>query len=197
MFKTKPILTLDADISNILLQKTTDIDLDSNTDMSEALYIIEKLKATIQPLMPAAGLAAPQIGESKSIFIFSWDRSLEHLESAINPSYILLNEEQEIRWEGCFSVILGSAPHRIACIPRYTKIKASYYNEEGKLVNQILTNFAAKVFQHECDHLKGIVNVNREDAKIKAFDSTEELLHFMGEVKLSDNVQYIEPESCD
>jgi peptide deformylase len=58
-----------------------------------------------------------------------------------------------------------------------------------------LEGFAAKVFQHEYDHLQGIENIDREDAIVQAFDTKEELLSFMQQVKKEDSVCYKKPIS--
>ncbi len=85
-----------------------------------------------QPLAPAAGLAAPQIGINEQIFIFSWDRRFENIQVAINPTFFPLNETQEACWEACFSAILCKNACHIAFVPRYTRIQANFYDENGQ-----------------------------------------------------------------
>jgi peptide deformylase len=80
------ILTLDKDIAGHLTTKCLEVKLD-NSNRNEITKIISLLKNTLKPLLPAAGLAAPQIGITQRIFIFSWDRSEEHQLTAINPSF--------------------------------------------------------------------------------------------------------------
>jgi len=150
--------------------------------------IAEQLFEAIKPHLPAAGLAAPQIGISKAIFIFSYDRDPKHLEVVINPTFIPLEETKTQGWEGCFSTILCEADWKIAYVNRFEKIQVSYLDLEGKRVEKILKGFAAKVFQHEYDHLQGIVNIDREDAVIKNFDSKEEMLNFLQKVKEKDSL---------
>ena len=118
----------------------------------KAKEIIKKLTDTLRPRMPAAGLAAPQIDISDCVFIFSWDRSEAHLEAAINPSFEPLDDEMSMGWEGCFSV-----PLALAEVPRHQNILATYTNLEGQPIKSILRGFAARVFQHEYDHLQGIL----------------------------------------
>jgi peptide deformylase len=192
--KTLEIVTLNNDPSGILTKKTTPVNFDSSEDIKEAKEIIQALKDTLHHLLPAAGLAATQIGYSKSIFIFSWDRTEANLQVAINPTYTPIGDVKESRWEGCFSTILGCSPLTIAYVPRYVKIKAEYYNEEGKKITQILTNFAAKVFQHEYDHLQGYVNTQLDNIETKSFNTQGEMMGFMGEVKKHDQTHYIAPE---
>ncbi|TXL16398.1 hypothetical protein BMR04_10090 [Methylococcaceae bacterium HT3] len=74
----------------------------------------------------------------------------------INPSFEPLSETQEKDWEGCLSI-----PGIRAKVPRYTQIKVSYTDTLGKLVEQTLDGFVARVFQHEYDHLDGLVYLDR------------------------------------
>jgi peptide deformylase len=138
--------------------------------------------------MPAAGLAAPQIGISKRVMIFSWDRSREHLHGAINPSFQPIDNQQNFGWEGCFSV-----PLMLAHVPRYQNIKATYMTVDGQIEAYILSGFAARVYQHECDHLDGIENIHKADAQTRKFDSHEEVISFITEVKKGDQAHYIQP----
>jgi len=92
-------------------------------------------------------------------------------------------------WEGCFSV-----PLALAEVPRHQTILATYTNLQGQPVTSILRGFAARVFQHEFDHLQGIENVQKMDAKIKNFTTQNELVEFITEVKRGDVVNYIKPE---
>lgn len=187
------ILTLDKDIAGHLTTKCQEVNL-NQSNQSEITKIISLLKETLKPLLPAAGLAAPQIGITQNIFIFSWDRTEEHQIAAINPSFIPLEQETELGWEGCFSIILGNGPYQLANVPRYKKIKASFWDENGQLKNVILEGFAARVFQHEYDHLQGLENIHRQDAEVKTFESKEQLMTFMNEIKAKDKVNYIPPK---
>lgn len=159
---------------------------------AKAIEIIHYLEDVLQPRMPAAGLAAPQINISECVFIFSWNRAPEHLEAVINPSFEPLDEEMSLGWEGCFSV-----PLALAQVPRHQSILATYTNRSGQQVKSILRGFAARVFQHESDHLDGLENIHRPDAKVKHFSTQEELAAFITEVKRGDAVNYIEPEFID
>lgn len=171
------------------LTKEAEVIPNTAAGLAEAEEIVRCLEDALNPRMPAAGLAAPQIGISKTVFIFSWDRSLEHLEAAINPSFQALNEEKTFGWEGCFSV-----PLALAYVPRYQTIFATYTNAENERVTYKLQGFAARVFQHECDHLEGIENIHRPDADVKEFATSEEMMAFIQGVKKSDAINYLKPE---
>lgn len=185
------ILTLDKDPHHCLTKKAEAI-ADTTTGLTEAREIIKKLEDTLRPRMPAAGLAAPQIGISKKVFIFSWDRALEHLEAAINPSFQALDEEKNFGWEGCFSV-----PLALANAPRYQHILATYTNREGNHVTYRLRGFAARVFQHEFHHLQGVENIHIPGVEVKGFKTRSDILKFLQEIKKGDQFHYIEPEKVE
>ncbi|CDR34111.1 Peptide deformylase [Criblamydia sequanensis CRIB-18] len=184
------IVTIDSPLQHILKEKTEELQVDQ---LPLAREIVEQLFLALKPYLPAAGLAAPQIGLSKSIFIFSFDRDPSNLEGVINPSYTPLGDAKIEGWEGCFSVMLSNNCWKLAKIPRYETIKVQYLNVEGERVEKTLEGFAAKVFQHEYDHLQGIENIDREDAVVMDFTSREEMLDFMQQVKKDDSISYKRP----
>lgn len=181
------IIAIDSPQQEILRQKTEDIQED---ELLLAQQIAEQLFMALKPYLPAAGLAAPQIGISKSIFIYSCDRDPKNLEVVINPNFMPTNAEKYESWEGCFSVMLSSGTWKLAKVPRYKSIKAMYLDLNGRKIEKVLEGFAAKVFQHECDHLLGMININREDAMIRSFETKEEMLSFMEQVKKEDSNNY-------
>lgn len=189
--QTPSVIALDSPNSEVLLQPVQAID---THELENAREIGNRLMQALQPYFPAAGLAAPQIGVSKAIFIYSYDRDPKNLELVINPSFIPLGEEKVEGWEGCLSSILNDGTVKIAKLWRYENIKVSYWNAQGVLVEKNLNGFAAKVFQHEYDHLQGIVNVNKPQAIVKSFGSKEEWMAFMHEVKKEDAKSYQAPE---
>ena len=177
------IITVDSDEHSFLRIKAEMILRDQ---LPLAKEIAEKLFLALKPHLPAAGLAASQIGIKKAVFIFSFDRDPNNLEVVINPSFIPLGEKKKEGWEGCFSITLSEKEWKLVKVSRYVTIQASYLNLEGGQVEKILDGFAARVFQHEYDHLQGIVNMDREDALIKSFSSKEEMLNFLQIVKEKD-----------
>jgi len=189
---TVKIVTVDSPLQEVLDKKTEEI---QEGEFLLAREIAEKLFLALKPYLPAAGLAAPQIGISKSVFIFSFDRDPKNLEVVINPSFQPIGDAQTEGWEGCFSVILSDSTWKLAKVPRYETIRATFFNLEGKKVERRLEGFAATAFQHEYDHLQGVKNIDRKDALIKAFNSKEELLSFMQEVKKRDAARYKKPTS--
>lgn len=184
------IVTIDSPLQDILKKKTEEI---KENEFILAKEISEKLFLALKPYFPAAGLAAPQIGISRSVFIFSFDRSPDNLETVINPSFLPVGDTKIESWEGCFSVILSNGIWKLAKIPRYEIIQVSYLNLKGEKIEKILEGFAAKVFQHEYDHLQGIENIDRDDAIIQSFATKENMLNFITQVKQEESLSLKNP----
>jgi peptide deformylase len=110
-----------------------------------------------------AGLAAPQVHVSRQIVVFEVahnprypDAEYVPLTVLINPKITALTPHTEEDWEGCLSL-----PDLRGKVPRYTEVRVEAYDRHGKKLNYVATGFAARVAQHECDHLNGIVYVDR------------------------------------
>lgn len=191
MMKQIDIITVDNPKKDFLLRKTEKI---SDTELDLAQEIYKKLFLALKPHFPSAGLAAPQIGILKSVFIYSFDRDPKNLEAIINPSFAPVSDKKVEGWEGCLSVILSNGIWKMANVCRYEKIQVTYQNLNGKVEEKVLEGFAARVFQHEYDHLQGIVNIDRQDATIKAFKTREELESFIVELKKHDSSSYKPPK---
>lgn len=104
-----------------------------------------------------AGLAAPQIGVDLQLVIFGFDRNERYPEAPPVPMTVLLNPvitplgpEQVDGWEGCLSV-----PGLRGVVPRYTRIRYTGFDVEGRPIEREADGFHARVVQHECDHLIG------------------------------------------
>ncbi|MFL2572298.1 MAG: peptide deformylase [Flavobacteriaceae bacterium] len=112
------------------------------------------------------GLAAPQIGESLRLFIvdgspFAQDKSLGYEEQQelrtfikvfINPEIISYNGLKESFNEGCLSI-----PDVREDVTRVSAIEIVYYNEQFEKVEEEITGLAARIVQHEFDHIEGIL----------------------------------------
>ena len=104
-----------------------------------------------------AGLAAPQIGVDLQLVIFGFERSQRYpdappvpLTVLINPTITPLSGEESEGWEGCLSV-----PGLRGWVPRWSRIRYSGFDPQGKLIDREVDGFHATVVQHECDHLIG------------------------------------------
>lgn len=188
------ILTIFNDKMGCLSQKATAITFDP-PGLAEAKLIAHQLSITLIPLMPAAGLAAPQIGISKQIFVYSWDRSVENMEIVINPKIITFNEPFQSSWEACFSAIQPDDISQAAFVSRAPSLLVEYYNLKGQYIQKELEGFAAKVFQHEFDHLQGIVCVRKEKTEVKTFETQEKLANFMMLEKQKETTSYLKPNA--
>lgn len=102
-----------------------------------------------------AGLAAPQIYESKRIVILRFHHS-EEFQVWINPQITPLSEEQLLTFEGCLSV-----PDLRGAVPRVSHIRVNAYDAQGEPFELELTDYPAIVAQHECDHLDGILYIDK------------------------------------
>ena len=179
------IVTIESSNHHVLRTKTEDFRKD---EFDKAREIAEKLFAAIKPRLPAAGLAAPQIGYGRSIFIFSGNR--KDFEVVINPMIVAKNNETVIGWEACFSTILTEQTKRLAKVERAESIEVVYTNLSGEEVKKTLNGFAAKVFQHEFDHLQGVLNIDRKEAEVKEFSTKEEMESFLQPVRKEDSGRY-------
>ncbi len=136
--------------------------------------IHELIKDMIETMKDAegAGLAAPQIGESIQLVIFGVDKNERYPEAEevpftvlINPIITPLNQEKEDDWEGCLSV-----PGMRGVVPRYKTINYKGFDQYGNEIDRDIEGFHARVVQHECDHLFGILYPSRiENMKLFGF----------------------------
>ena len=106
-----------------------------------------------------AGLAAPQIGVLKRVVIFGVEANPRYPEAEAVPTTVLINpiiepvgEDADLGWEGCLSV-----PGMRGLVPRYTHIRYRGMSEKGEAIERTASDFHARVVQHECDHLDGVL----------------------------------------
>jgi peptide deformylase len=124
-----------------------------------------------------AGLAAVQIGAPVRVVVFGVEVNPRYPDAdpvpftvLVNPEITPLGSERESGWEGCLSV-----PGMRGLVPRYTGIRYRGCDEFGRPIDRTATGFHARVVQHECDHLDGILYPQRiED--MRSFGFVEELL---------------------
>lgn len=109
------------------------------------------------------GLAAPQVNSPLRIFVMASYPNPRYPEApemepkeVINPEIISKSNETEDDWEGCLSI-----PGIRGIVPRHKEIEVRYLDRYGRETTEILDNFLARIFQHEFDHLEGIVFLDR------------------------------------
>jgi peptide deformylase len=123
-----------------------------------------------------AGLAAIQIGVLLRVVVFEVTENPRYpdapsvpLTVLVNPQLEFLDDERELGWEGCLSV-----PGMRGLVPRYKRLRYRGYDELGLPIDRNVDGFHARVVQHECDHLDGILYPQRiED--LTAFGFQDEL----------------------
>jgi peptide deformylase len=106
-----------------------------------------------------AGLAAPQIGVNLRLVIFGFDKVARYPEAPAVPPTVLINPvitpldgAMEEGWEGCLSV-----PGLRGVVPRHARLRYTGYDAKGVPIDRTVDGFHARVVQHECDHLDGIL----------------------------------------
>ena len=124
----------------------------------ELAELLQDMRDTMAHLN-GAGLAAPQIGVLLRVVIFGVHANprypdVEEVPDTvlINPVITPLSNDMEEGWEGCLSV-----PGMRGWVPRYAKLKYSGYDEKGRRFVREVSGFHARVVQHECDHLDGVL----------------------------------------
>lgn len=109
------------------------------------------------PANPGIGIAAPQVGVNRNVFwVQRFDKEGEPFEFYVNPKIIWRSSLLRKGMEGCLSI-----PDINAEVLRNYTIKLTYWNKEGKLSEEIVEGFTAVVFQHEYDHINGILFTDR------------------------------------
>jgi peptide deformylase len=143
---------------------------------TETLQSIAAMRDTLAGTQ-GVGLAAPQIGVSSRIIIVASRPTPRYPHAPdmepvvmINPGYRPLSETREKGWEGCLSI-----PGIRALVPRHTDIGIHYTDEHGHPVESELNGFVARIFQHEIDHLDGLVYLDRVEDNRDIFSESEYL----------------------
>lgn len=130
----------------------------SEFDTPELMQLIADMQETMHDA-GGVGLAAPQIGVNLRLVIFGFEHSERYPDAPavpytvlINPVLTPLSDEEEEGWEGCLSV-----PGLRGVVPRWTRLRYTGFDPEGNVIEREVEGFHARVVQHECDHLDGIL----------------------------------------
>lgn len=131
-----------------------------NTPELDALIVdlIDTMKAA-----NGAGLAAPQIGVPLRVVIFGFEHNPRYPDAGAVPFTVLCNpvltplsDEMEDGWEGCLSV-----PGLRGLVPRHSHLRYTGFDAHGNTIDRTVAGFHARVVQHECDHLDGVLYPRR------------------------------------
>jgi peptide deformylase len=124
----------------------------------ELAALLQDMRDTMAHLN-GAGLAAPQIGTGLRVVIFGVSANARYPEAEevpdtvlINPELAPLSDELDEGWEGCLSV-----PGMRGWVPRWRHLRYAGFDERGQRFERSVEDFHARVVQHECDHLDGIL----------------------------------------
>ncbi len=127
-------------------------------DTPELHALLADMRDTMAHLS-GAGLAAPQIGVGLQVVIFGVKKNPRYPDAEevpdtvlINPVLTPLSDELEDDWEGCLSV-----PGLRGLVARYARMRYQGFDENGSAIDRSVSGFHARVVQHECDHLLGIL----------------------------------------
>jgi peptide deformylase len=137
----------------VLRKRTQEVSLAEGLAVSEKLISVLKRYRAITGY--GRGLAAPQIGESKSVFVTYVG---DEFKIYINPKIIKNSESQNLFVESCLSCGYVSVE-----VKRSESITIEYTNEKGEIQRQEAGGLLARLLQHEYDHLEGIVNVDKAE----------------------------------
>ena len=127
-------------------------------DTSELHELVRDMEETMHHF-EGVGLAAPQIGVSLRVVLFGFDANSRYPEEdsvpytlLINPVLSPISDEIEEDWEGCLSI-----PGLRGKVPRYQKLRYEGFDIYGNPIDRTVEGFHARVVQHECDHLDGVL----------------------------------------
>jgi peptide deformylase len=141
----------------------------------ELAALLDDLRDTMAA-RDGAGLAAPQIGVALRVVIFGITTNPRYPEAAPIPETVLINPvltplggARSSGWEGCLSV-----PGLRGLVPRWERIRYTGLDEQGRPLQREVEGFHARVVQHECDHLDGVLFPDRIEDRT-AFGFSAEL----------------------
>ncbi len=138
-----------------LLSRAKEVGSFDGTELKE---LLRDMRDTMQAL-DGVGLAAPQIGVDLRVVIFAVESNPRYPDAETVPETVLINpvitplsETKEEDWEGCLSV-----PGMRGLVPRFTHLRYRGFDQFGALIDRTVSGFHARVVQHECDHLDGVL----------------------------------------
>ena len=138
-----------------LLERSREVE---RFDTPALIELLADMRETMKA-QNGAGLAAPQIGVGARVVIFGVEGNPRYPDAEavpytelVNPVITPLTDELEDGWEGCLSV-----PGLRGVVPRWTRIRYAGFDPQGNPIEREASGFHARVVQHECDHLDGIL----------------------------------------
>lgn len=162
-----------------VLQTTNELDLDVLRMQCEAVdpadeilkQLISRMYTTVRDEnKPGVGIAAPQIGVARRVFIAQrMDKKDTPFEFFINPEIVWFSKILRRGEEGCLSI-----PEAYGDVHRSLAIQITYFDLSGKHFQEVVEGFTAVIMQHEMDHLNGILFIDRmeEQSGIEYFNAS-------------------------
>lgn len=130
-------------------------------------HLIDQLLTTVG-LAHGVGIAAPQMGTPLRVLVVASRPNLRYPHAPtmaptvlINPSLVAASDDLELGWEGCLSV-----PGVRGRVPRHREIEVAYLDRQGQPQRRVWEGFVARIFQHEADHLEGILFTDRIQSEL-------------------------------
>jgi len=147
----REVVTIPDEVLRRKAHKVTNFDKDLST-------LIDDMFETMREA-PGVGLAAPQIDISQRVIVVEYAEEEEEKPKSyavINPEIIKTSTETEIGIEGCLSI-----PNLVGEVERFSTVVVKGFNKQGKPVKIKSSGWLARIFQHEIDHLEGILFTDR------------------------------------
>lgn len=180
MTENRPIQQLGAEV---LRQQAAPVD-DFNTP--EFRELIENMRNVMQAAS-GVGIAAPQLGVSKRVVIVASRPTPRYPQAPemapvvmVNPRFDVVDASMVKDWEGCLSV-----PGVRALVPRHRAVAVEFCDESGLPRRLALADFPARVFQHEFDHLEGMVYLDRVETNRDIISETEFFKRLAGQEQIA------------
>jgi peptide deformylase len=123
------------------------------------VHLIARMQATVED-EGGVGIAAPQVGVNRRVVLVKrLDREPDKpVEAYLNPEITVFSEETVVDWEGCLSIPAGFGKVR-----RAESIEVTYETPAGERKTERISGFTARIFQHEIDHLDGVLFIDRKE----------------------------------
>lgn len=127
-------------------------------DTPELHELLQDMRDTMAALS-GAGLAAPQVGIGLQVVIFGVAANPRYPDAELVPDTVLINpvltplgDDRDDSWEGCLSI-----PGLRGLVPRHKRLHYQGFDQFGNQIDRTVSGFHARVVQHECDHLQGVL----------------------------------------
>jgi peptide deformylase len=147
----RTVITIPDEVLRKKAHKVTNFDKDLTT-------LVDDMFETMRNA-PGVGLAAPQVAISQKVIVVEYAEDEEQKPKSyavVNPEIIKTSAETELGIEGCLSI-----PNLVGEVERFSSVVVKGFNQSGKPVKIKANGWLARIFQHEIDHLDGILFTDR------------------------------------